>query len=642
MILEGHLQWPTPELEAAATQLLGWALESMRLSGVKESVLARMLGIKPPRAIEALYTNGDPTLLTLKCVLELGKLARRAVPPEIITCVVALERWRVTNSVQRLPSVSPSQDTMHAAAADATPNKQSVNWQVRLAKLSDRDFVIPGDTAAGELAALIDLALRIRGTQHPERDRALIRARYGLGTRRQTLQEVAVSVGLTRERVRQAQTRVEEVWREGANRWQAAMFGTLRAALPMHSGRPVAKIEHALRDVLGGLTLRAALAAAQSIWGVGEEWQLSRRSRKGEPVLDTLGGHAVRRAEEALTLARKLQRFAGAVSVADWYATTREDNPDGLDLRQLHAILDAMPEVRWLDEQRRYFMFAGEPETRIARQVKMILAIAEKSIQFELVYAGLVRGARRKYVSQAARSTDAVPPALVLRTALAVEPTIVRGRGDLLDLRPRAAWRDLVSGDVRAVIEILDASNGGLTIWDLRRELRQRSTGVGRVSLNAILTFAPFIDRLSECFYALRGREIPAAQLAHAADVVRQRTGKRPSLRSSGCFEIEVRNANYVASSGSVYARCSEVPEGVAGAYRVSAMDTTCALVDDANGIRLRSLGAPFKAAIVRAGRGSRLIFDAHARTVALMASAHPRSMATEAVVNRPSISAIE
>ncbi len=320
-----------------------------------------------------------------------------------------------------------------------------------------------------------------------ERDRRIIVRRLGWeGRRPKTLEEVGRRYGITRERVRQICTRIEDVQKSHA--FLPVLdrgIAMVEAAAPAISGH----VEKQL--VRAGLTrttfdLETLRDIARSF---GRKPRFSVETLHGQRVLvPSTGGELLHNLCDKATAS---VRHWGVANVEDLAAATDTTSPI---VRQL---LPFVPGFKWLDESSGWFWIPDVPRNSLLTPIRKILAVSP-TIDIGELRAGVGRPHRRKGFA---------PPRRVL-LELCRQLAWCRVDGNAITA---TQWQDpdqVLSESERLIFKVFGGHGPVLERTELEKLCLE--AGINRNSLWIYVTYSPIIARYGSGVYGLRGADIPA------------------------------------------------------------------------------------------------------------------------------------
>jgi hypothetical protein len=320
-----------------------------------------------------------------------------------------------------------------------------------------------------------------------ERDRRIIISRLGWdGRPPRKLESVGQRYGITRERVRQICTRVEEV--QKSESFLPMLDRVLKiAAIPA----PIPADEREKELVRRGLTTHTF--DAETLLAVGKAF-----GRKPRFTIETLHGyrvvlpstrkHLLERVYETATAA--VRRW-GVANVEDLAAST---NRTSTVLRQL---LPFVPAFKWLDESSGWFWITDGPRNSLLTPIRKILAISPV-IDIGELRAGVGRPHRRKGFA---------PPRRVLLEVCRQLPWC-RVDGNRVTATQPQNPDEVLSDSEKIIFKVL--KNYGPVLQRSELERLCLVAGINRHSFWISLSYCPILTRYASSVYGLRGAEIPA------------------------------------------------------------------------------------------------------------------------------------
>jgi hypothetical protein len=339
----------------------------------------------------------------------------------------------------------------------------------------------------------------VTGELGDERDRHIIVRRLGWdGRRPRTLESVGQRYGITRERVRQICTRVEEIQKP-----QAFLPALDRIIQITTAAAPMMANELEKELVRRGLTrttfcLETLLEIAH---GFG---------RKPPFAVETLHGHRVIVPSPRSGLLQRIHDTATA-AVRRWGVSNVEDlaastNTTATLVRQL---LPFLPGFKWLDQTSGWFWIADLPRNSLLTPIRKILAVSP-SIDVGELREGVARPHHRKGFA---------PPRRVL-LEVCRQLAWCRVDGNRISTTQLLSPDQMLSDSERIIFNVLKTHGPVLQTLELERLCLQ--AGINRHSFWIYLSYCPIITRYASGVYGLRGADIPPG-------LVERLIPKRPS-----------------------------------------------------------------------------------------------------------------
>lgn len=355
-----------------------------------------------------------------------------------------------------------------------------------------RRFMARAD-AMGRLTVEAELD-EILGALTKAKHQAALRRRFGWGGGPPaTLEVAAQEIGVTRERVRQIESKFK---RRLSSAWTPALDRALRIVGRVKFS-PATELQEALRSagLLVGEFPLVSLAHAAELFG---------RDVPSLAEHDGMIGPAdfARTVAGVQLLARRLTDRWGATTVAE-LASVLADRDVALDEDIIRRTLDGIPDVRFLEEERNWFWMAGSTRNRLLNYVRKIVSVAGS-----IDIGELRNGVGRHHQMRGFRPPRAVLARLCEDTGdYKVVGLRVVGNEDLPD------WHDVLSGNEQILAEALFEHGPVMRRADLE-ELVVLEGGMNRVSFYNYLTYLPILARYAPGVYGLRGARVTAAEIS--------------------------------------------------------------------------------------------------------------------------------
>jgi hypothetical protein len=326
-----------------------------------------------------------------------------------------------------------------------------------------------------------------------------------------TLEEAGEVAGVTRERVRQIQKRLEEAL--DLVSYVPALDRAIEAL-----DRAADTFEPDAASLLRreGITFDSFLPA-----GVVSAAKLLGRSYRFEVGPDKIsvqlpGDTKTKVYRSAL---RSLSNVNYIASVLELQARIGEAEGEEPPLETVRAYLERHPNVVWLDDNHSWFWVRqAEGRNRIVRQIRKMLAVAG-SLSLEALREGVLRNHRTR--------NTVLPRTVLLGLCRAAGFQV---RDHIVSASEPVTLSDaLGGGNERTIVEVLKSHGGVMRGTDLEAESLER--GLNRHSFWVYITYSPVLERVAPSVYALRGAAVDPAEVAHLAG---KEASTAPALQDDG------------------------------------------------------------------------------------------------------------
>jgi hypothetical protein len=378
--------------------------------------------------------------------------------------------------------------------------------------------------ACGEIDALpLDAAYRqfVAAVSGLSGDRlhALL-GRIGWGSEPpKTLAEMAQSLGVTRERMRQLQARFQK----DLPSHPVFMPALDRAIAAIEEAVPVSVTECAVLLTKKGITTSplhpANVLAIAELCGRGKPAFQLASSQKGDLVQRRSGALPV---VQVCTVAR---RFAGALGVANLEVIAENLSLDGIRLsdKELRFILDHHTDTEFL--QGNWYWLPGIPSgrNRLENVAKAMLSVAYP-IPVQVIREGAKKKLRRFGIQRRRRSVPfVVAPKAVLSAFFEAHPAFaVNSDGDVRPIE-HLDYRRQLSGTERIVVDAIRSTPEFIIdrdrLWEFCRE-----RGVGSPAFNSVLSFSAVTEHVQTGVWSLKGLRLNPA----AVEALRKTLAEKP------------------------------------------------------------------------------------------------------------------
>jgi hypothetical protein len=355
-----------------------------------------------------------------------------------------------------------------------------------------------------------DLFDVLRALCKQERKARILAMRLGWDTgRSRTLQEVGDQVGLTRERIRQFESRSQ---RALAHRPVFSPSLARALALARNMG-PCSEGEFGTQLQKTGIARAAwrpsTLVMAASYLGIPHGL---RTLQHGETEFLAAEGSNLALADLVESVARDTARSEGAANTKDVAFALSESQERWVSQREVTLLIRATPGVRWLDEQRGWFWFGEHPQHRVLNNIRKMLSVAPRLLIDDL-YEGLLRSYRMD-------SQPVCPKPIVLALCREVPWIKVRQISHLMAAIP-LDWKEELTGVERTIVEVLMEAGGILDHHSWRMRCKERGVPLG--SFGVYEGNSPVIHRVRPSIWGLRGIDPDPTLLVDLCEKVRAR-----------------------------------------------------------------------------------------------------------------------
>lgn len=335
------------------------------------------------------------------------------------------------------------------------------------------------------------------------------------GPRPRTLQEVGDEFSLTRERVRQICSTIEDAL--AANAVATPALDKLLAAAARIAPVTAEQADHELSKLLGsGTGIYCALEFAEVLGKKPDVIAGTTNVRTPHGIehipMIRLRDQASDWMTKAIQAVRKDCRGVGCSNYVRIAGIMSLDEGVVIDQRELEGLLEAVPGYRVLDKEGGWFTVALGEETAIANRLKKLFAVASQSITVDDLLIAAVTDDR--WLQLAGRGL-CIPPIHVLIQLVSSWTWLHKDRHNKMrPIEPIAPQAVLTEIELLA-IEVIVANDGVATRSDLAKVI-VADRGWTNVALSFALGSSPVFMKIEHSIYRVAGRTLSAPALVEA------------------------------------------------------------------------------------------------------------------------------
>ncbi len=343
------------------------------------------------------------------------------------------------------------------------------------------------------------------------------------GRRPKTLEEAGQSLGVTRERIRQIESKILKALPRDFPVYAPALD---RAVAELHKAAPLSLDDAARLLQSAGISEypfhpEALISVANHL---GREHGLDIAVARGKPFVISAGAEEPVRVVSRLV--RQLSGMSGAFSIFQLQREcAKADSP--FDVDRLRQLLLSIPRLVPLDNVGDWWRMTGIAvhRDRLLNQIFKMLSVASPQTVKSL-REGVSRVYRwRSSTSPRYHDTLVVPPAGVIAAILRDTQEVVLD-GDVVSLRDPIDYRSFVGETERILVDVLRASSTGLL--DRPSLARQCSSrGMNEATFGIFTTYSPLLEHPALGIWKLRGIIVDPA----AVEAARQALKDVPRMR---------------------------------------------------------------------------------------------------------------
>jgi hypothetical protein len=422
--------------------------------------------------------------------------------PRFAGLLPAESHGTLTERIDRLSSTPETRDGDFEALAEATSRVRD-----RIAELGVMSLEAVLREYLGALSGIRDKRLPA----------VLARLHWDGSENERTLEEAGKMVGVTRERIRQLQSKVLDRLPP-----HPVVMPALDTALTVLAANapidPSAAAELLKRDRISERAFhpRSLIAAAKAC-GRTPSLHIEKIRNHELVVLDP----AQASAETTIRIAHALARTSGASNVLDVLAEAGGRYEVETTEEQVRQVLQRYGDVEFLDEQ--WFWCPSRSNDFLRTVSRKMLSVASP-IEIVVLREGIRRAFKFRGISAARMwRMPKVPPRNVLAQYFRAHPDFVLGDGGMVRPARPLDYRSELAGVEQVMVTVLRASpTNVLDRAELLEGCSQR--GVTPGSLWVFLSYSPVVERLGPSMWSLRGIRVDPA----AVEAIRQANALRP------------------------------------------------------------------------------------------------------------------
>lgn len=336
--------------------------------------------------------------------------------------------------------------------------------------------------------------------QYGERNAQIFIQRMGWdGTGGKTLDSVGKKYGMTRERVRQICSKLENKIRLNRPPIKFARQAIEYVNQRIPCAASVIENEIAERKISRGLFRIEGLINTSYLLGCEAQFDIEKIGRKKTRLavpISLLGTPKIIR-----SVAQKHIEHWGAGTISDIICKIETEYDIEIPESLAVLILESMEGFCWLDQKSGWFWFVNNRRNRLLNLIRKISSVAERLTLDEL-RSGIMRTHRMKGYS---------PPKRVLK-AICEQSNEFKVQDDIVLGTPPLKWEEVLEGtNEYDLVLALKTFGPVLTRSDL--EILCQNKGMNRSSFYVYLGYSPLIQRYSRGVYGLRGANVAASDI---------------------------------------------------------------------------------------------------------------------------------
>lgn len=438
------------------------------------------------------------------------------------------ESWarQVGGGDPRFPELKLIKGSLHDYAQGILESPDIASRAEEIARIVPRLSAVRekvSEIGSEKLEASLARLLGVLRPMEAERHQALSDRLGWSGRKPKTLEDAARPLGLTRERLRQIESKILKRLPKDFLVYAPALdraIAELRKAAPISAEKAAKLIQQA------GISERpfhseALISAADHL---GREHDLAIATVRGKPFVIAKGAEEPVRVVSRLV--RQLSGISGAFSV---YQLQREsakaDAP--FDAERLRHLLPSIPKLYQLDAAGDWWRMSGIPahRDRLLNLVFKMLSVASPQ-SVRSLRDGVARVYRwRSSTTPRYRDVLVVPPVNVIAEILKVTREISLD-GDMVSLIEPEDFKEYVGESEQILVEVLRSSSTGLLDRpSLARQCIAR--GMNEATFGILTSYSPLIEHPAPGVWKLRGTKVDPA----AVEALRQASKDAPRAR---------------------------------------------------------------------------------------------------------------
>ncbi len=363
----------------------------------------------------------------------------------------------------------------------------------------------------------------LEGLEENERRMAKIfSTRYGVnGESESTLQAIADSAGLTRQRIQQITSKMRERAIALGNS-EPPLISRLRQEIAPLLPQTVANLDLHFRQLLGdSLSLAGVERFAQdvlerSVLTITENPANSQVPWKSVAIdPNTHDSHILRVIRDGVMA---MVRNVGAAQVDFISGVSSRASGKGVIQSKVIEVIKMIPGFEWLQERDGWFWLGEKYENRLINVAKKVLAVAGRRVDIEDIHGAMARSRRLNYETAIVSRYAVEAPYAVLVSVLANTSWVELVQYDDFRLRDPIPLESVLSMVELAVYHLLFNRGGIASRFDIQKALLDvPEPAFTAIALHATLDSSPVFYRMDTGIFALRGVVLSAQALVVAS-----------------------------------------------------------------------------------------------------------------------------
>lgn len=380
-------------------------------------------------------------------------------------------------------------------------------------------------------------------------------SRYGIyGEDNSKLQSIGDRLSITRERVRQAVTKLTE--RSDRLIAVTPMLDRLSTEIKPHLPATPDDIDQKFRWLLGeNLSVLSVARFAREVLGRSIVSSTAHASGLAAPsvlVLIDPTSHEPDMARAVRDASLRMIRSCGGAQIHMVTGMATAILRRGVTIEEVERAIRVLDGFEWINEEDGWFWLGHEKDSRVWPVVRKVLSVAQQVVDITDIAGALSRSRRNNYGSVQNRPVMLEAPPHILTEILRRIPWLENVQSD--DFRLKEACDPLLylSDTERVIYQNLAKKGNTASRWAIHRDVIE-SNLAKHVVIHVCLDSSPIFSRISRGVFSLRGRSlVPAAVSIACGEVGGEAAQKRlqnPGIADDlGSYHLSIFLTEYMVA----------------------------------------------------------------------------------------------